>query len=165
MKFLSDKWICEYEPLVRNTFSKGKTPTAVSGKVIEKYLNVSGQNGKDVWLTYEWEDGIIVEQNHGIGLDSAPRDADFSIMIDMNFPKKLLKGEIKRKDIMSSGELEFNVNFIKFMPVERSFIYMQKLKVITKLKTPIIHMVFLSLFNRTIKSVRSELLERGVELK
>lgn len=165
MKFLSNEWLGQYEPLAGSIFAVGRTPTGISAKVMESYKNVPGQDGKDVWLTYEWEDGVLVEQAHGTGLETAPRDADFSFLIDLSLPKKLLGGELKPDEIMTSGAFDARLNFVKFMPVERPFIYMQVLKAILEMKLPAGRNAAMDSFRLMTRHVRKGLVKRGVALQ
>ncbi len=165
MKLFSDQWIDLYEKVVKEFFSEGKTPTGIDGKVLEKFLHVKAQNGQDVWIAYEWEDGVIVEQSHGVGLDTAPRDADFTLLLDMTLPKKILTGKVKLSEIMESGLVDLKVNYINFMPVENAFIDMQKMKIICKIKPEILRNPFLHAMKKKAALKRDELLQRGFVLR
>lgn len=165
MKIMSDKWFQRYESLAQKTFSAGRTPTAVGGKEVEKFLHVPGQRGRDVWIAYEWADGILIEQTHGIGLETAPRDGDFSILLDLSLPKQLLSGKLKVKQVTDSGAFEANINFINFMPVEGPFIAMQILKFVSLINLPGLKQATAAGFYAFMKHKRSKLLKRGVTLK
>ena len=51
MKIFSEEWFGQYEPYAQSLFAPGRTPTAATGKFIEKYENVPWLKGSDIWLT------------------------------------------------------------------------------------------------------------------
>lgn len=165
MKIFSEEWFGQYEPYAQSLFAPGRTPTAATGKFIEKYENVPWLKGREIWLTYEWEDGILIEQEHGREIKKAPRDADFVIGLDLSLPKKLLKKEIKPEDVMNSDAVEMRMDFIKLMPMVRPVVYMQLAKAIASCPLPMTRTLLSESVRTAEKIKRKALIKRGVGLK
>ncbi len=163
MKFLSPEWIGQYEPMAKSIFAPGKTPTACEGTFLEVYHHVKAADNDTVWILYEFEDGLLVEQSHGTG--RAPRGADFLIEIDFDLPKKLVKREVKLDEVMDSGLVNAQMNFIKFMPVELAMIEMQVLKLAATVKLPVSRHCTVGAIRCFNAYRRRSLKKRGVALK
>ena len=103
MKFLSEKWMEGYEAALSKSFSSDTTTTGISAKVAEVYKNVP--EGGDIWMSIEWEDGVLVEFAHGKGADTAPRDADFTLIGDYSSWVGMLSLKEDMVDTIMSGKV------------------------------------------------------------
>ncbi len=163
MKFLSEEWLGQYEPMAKSIFAPGVTPTGCNGTFLEVFRHVPAANGDTVWIMYEFEDGLLVEQSHGTG--RTPRGADFVVDLDLDLPKKLLKKEVRPEELLDSGLVKFQMNFVKLMPVERAFILMQVLKAINEMKLPFSRHSAITAVRGYTAVIRKGLEKRGVALK
>lgn len=120
MKFLDDTWFSQYEKTLRESFDEAHTPTKASAKVLEIYKNVPGEG--DVWLSIDWEEGVLVDFSHGTDLKSMPRDADFRMEAEYETWLGILS---RREDMtadLKTGRFRFYGNISKFQPVLKPYL-------------------------------------------
>lgn len=128
MKFLSEEWRAEFEKRVKEIFAEGSSPTKISVKLLECYKNVPQLDGMDFWHAYEWEDGVLVELEHGSDMATIPKDADFKSIGSYEMIVKILTGELDSSAAIITGAVQFNGNLVKAMPLMATYGTIQKLK-------------------------------------
>lgn len=120
MKFLDDKWMAFYENTLRDQFSSEHTSTKASAKVLEIYRDVP--EGGDIWLTIDWEEGILASFEHGTNADKVPRDADFRLEAEYKTWVRILSMKEDMTEDLMQGKLSFHGNLAKFQPVLKPFV-------------------------------------------
>lgn len=128
MKFLSNEWRETFEKNLKETFSEGKTPTAISVELVECYTDVPQLDGKSFWHCYELEDGVLESVTHGFGEDTIPSDADFVVIAPYATAVKSMTGELDNATALVSGAMKFKGNLIRAMKLMGSYNVIQNLK-------------------------------------
>lgn len=111
MKFLTEEWFAEFKPCVLDTFSAGKTPSKVTLTLCEMYSDVP-QVGGDMWLFYNFKDGVVTDCSRGLGKDTAPA-ADYTTDASYETVVKLMTGEMASAKALLKGLVKLKGNVTK----------------------------------------------------
>lgn len=120
MDFLSQEWLESYGKALKEEFSPAKTTTKASAKVLELYRNTP--SGKDIWVCFDWEKGVLQSFEYGEDIKTAPRDPDFRLYGEYKTWVRMLSLKDNPTDDLMNGNIEFYGNIMHFQPVMKPFV-------------------------------------------
>ena len=112
MKFLTEEWGKDFEALMKDTFSPGKTPSKLTLSLCECYNAVPQCGGGTVWYLYILKDGVLTDIKRGEGRESAPA-ADYTSDCDYEPFVQTMTGELNTVKALTSGKIKFKGSLLK----------------------------------------------------
>lgn len=125
MKFLTDEWCAEFEPKLKEVFSKENTPTKLTLTFCQAFGAVPQLDGKDFWYRYTFTDGVLTKLEKGNDMNDAP-ESEYKTFGDYDIAVKVMTGEMGEAKAVLGGKIKLKGNVTKALKMLDTYKHVQE---------------------------------------